>query len=67
MIMNNWLATHRKAIAGAIATGIGAGVSAFIAGGDWKAVLIAVVAGALGGGGVVSWSPANKPAAPKAA
>jgi uncharacterized membrane protein YjjP (DUF1212 family) len=63
MIMGNWIATHRKAIAGAVGAGVAAGIAALTAGGDWKTVLIAVVVAALGGGGVVSFSPANKPKA----
>lgn len=63
MIMKEWIAIHRKAIAGAAGAGIAAGIAALTAGGNWKTVVIAVVVAALGGGGVVSWSPANKPKA----
>lgn len=65
--MKQWIATHRKAIAGAVGAGLAAGIAALTAGADWKAVAISAVVAALGGGGVVSFSPANKPAAPKAA
>ena len=59
--IKSWVAGHRKAIAGGILTGAGAGVAAAVAGSTWQIVIVAAAAGALG----VNFVPnrtGNKPA-----
>jgi hypothetical protein len=52
---------YRKAIAAALLGGVAAAVGVLSTGADYKAIIVAFVAGALGVGGGVAASPANKP------
>ena len=54
------MSKYRKAIAAALLGGVGTAVTALAAGADYKAVILAFVAGALGIGGGVAASPRNK-------
>ena len=51
---------YRKAIAAALLGGAGTAITALLGGADYRAVIVAFVAGALGIGGGVAASPRNK-------
>ena len=50
--ITQYIATHRKAVAGAVLTGLGAGLATQIAGATWQVIVVAVVGGALGVGAI---------------
>lgn len=56
-----YVATHRKAIAGGLLAGIAAYAAASSAGGDWKGALAAAAIAAVGGGAGVNYTR-NRPA-----
>jgi hypothetical protein len=54
---------YKKAVAGALLGGVAAAGTALAAGLDYKQIILAFVAGALGVGGGVAASPRNAPKA----
>jgi len=66
--MSEWWATRKKAVAGGISSALAAGFTALasvlpdgITADEWEIVATATIMGAIGGSGIVYFSPANKP------